>query len=152
MRAGCQPHDTVQTVDSRLWRELEKTSDCIVEVYREGKPIIDLLFILSICFALRRDEQAKQYTLQRYTCYFLSWTVIMIAVRDAATWETRLDAIVSEAFPYVAQKANYRMVPAAARAVSQELLQHGEFHQHVELAQPRERARALVRTLWQMCE
>jgi len=151
MRAGCKPHDTVQTVDSRSLRESEKASDCIVEVHWQDKPTIDLLFVLSICFALRQDEQTKQYTLQRYNCYFLSWTIIMIAVRDAATWETRLDAIILEAFPYIAQEANHRMVPAAAQALSQELLQHGEFHQHVELAQPRERARAMVRTLVQMC-
>ena len=150
MRAGCKPHDTVQTVDSRSWRELEKNSDCIVKVHWKDKPTIDLLFVLSICFALRQDEQAKQYTLQRYNCYFLSWTIIMVAVRDAATWETRLDTVMSESFLYVGRKANCHMALEAARVASQELLQHGEFHQHVELAQTRERARALVRTLVQM--
>jgi len=154
MRAGCKPHDTVQTVESRSLRELEKASDCIVEVHWEDKPTIDLLFVLSICFALRRDKQAKQYTLQRYNCYFLSWTIIMVAVRDSVTWETRVNTVMSEAFLYIGRQANYRMAPAAARAVSQELSEEAwemGFRLQLEPAQPCARARALVRTLARLC-
>jgi len=116
MRAGCKPYDTIQAVESRSLRELEKVSDCVVEVHWHGKPTIDLLFILSICFALRQDEYAKQYTLQRYNCYFLSWTIIMATVREMAAWETRLSGAMSRAFLDLEQKANYRVAQAPSLA------------------------------------
>ena len=100
MRTGCKTYDTIQSVESRILEELEQTSDCVVELHWQGEQSIDLLFILSICFALKQDEKAKQYTLQRYNCYFLSWAIVMIAARDTAAWETRLDAVLSNLVPY----------------------------------------------------
>jgi len=108
MRAGCKPYDTVQAVESRNLRELEKASDCVVELHWHGKPEIDLLFVLSICFALRQDEHTKQYTLQRYNCYFLSWMIIVVAVREIAAWETRLGDVMSEVFLHNERKGIYR--------------------------------------------
>ena len=138
MRAGCKPYDTIQAVESRSLRELEKVSDCMVEVHWHGKPTIDLLFILSICFALRQDESAKQYTLQRYNCYFLSWTIIMAVVRKMAAWETRLGDVMSEAFLHVERKANYRVATLSqgddAWTMGQYLENHSRHHMELALA------------------
>ena len=100
MRTGCKTYDTIQAIESGSLQELEQTSDCVVELLWEGEQTINLLFVLSICFALKQDEQAKQYTLQRYNCYFLSWAIVMIATRDTAAWETRLEAVLSNLVPY----------------------------------------------------
>ena len=101
MRTGCKTYDTIQSLESRSLQELEQTSDCVVELLWQGEQTIDLLFVLSVCFALKQDERAKQYTLQRYNCYFLSWAIVMIAARDTAAWETRLDAALSNLAPHL---------------------------------------------------
>jgi hypothetical protein len=171
MRAGCKPYDAVQAVESRNLRELENASDCVVELHWHDKPTIDLLFVLSICFALRQDQHAKQYTLQRYNCYFLSWTIVMVAVRETATWETRLGDVMSEVFPHNKQKGIFHetrkarvipsldfsldlsldlvqalaLKPAQVRAVVQELEWEQVLDLQLELKQTL--ARALARAI-----
>ena len=177
MRAGCKPYDTVQAVESRNLRELEKASDCVVELHWHGKPAIDLLFVLSICFALRQDEQAKKYTLQRYNCYFLSWMIVMVAVREIAAWETRLGDVMSKVFLHNKRKGIFRetrkarvnpsldfsldlsldlvqalaLKPAQVRAVVQDLEWELVLDLELELKRTlaRARVRARVRTLEQ---
>jgi hypothetical protein len=86
MKTGCTAYDTIQEVDSTSLKELDSTSSCVVELHWQSKSeqSIDLLFVLSICFAIRNDEWADRYTLQRYNCYFLSWTIIAITMRKSA--------------------------------------------------------------------
>jgi len=157
MRAGCKPYDTIQAVDSRSWREIEKASDCVVELTWYEKPKVDLLFVLSICFALRQDEHAKQYTLQRYNCYFLSWAIIMMVVRAKEDWETPLGNVMSELLqPPRIRKENYSVMHGVG--LGWKAWQHGRnaltlrqhlkdcSGHHMELAL----ARALVRALAQI--
>jgi hypothetical protein len=82
MKAGCTAYDTIQEVKS--FKELDSTSHCVVELNWREEPTIDLLFVLSICFAIRNDKQADRYTLQCYNCYFLSWAIIVITMRKSA--------------------------------------------------------------------
>ena len=84
MKTGCMAYDTIQEVDSTSLKGLDNTSSCIVELRWRGKKIIDLLFVLSICFAIYNDKLADRYTLQRYNCYFLSWAIIGITMRKSA--------------------------------------------------------------------
>jgi hypothetical protein len=87
MKMGCTAHDTIQEVDSTSLKELDSTSSCVVELHWENEESVDLLFVLSICFAIHNDKQAGRYTLQRYNCYFVSWAVIAITMRKSAVCE-----------------------------------------------------------------
>jgi hypothetical protein len=86
MMEGCTAYDTIEGVKSHSLKELDRTSDCVVELHWQGEQTIDLLFVLSVCFRIRNDPWAKRYTLQHYNCYFLSWTIIMIIVRNTTAW------------------------------------------------------------------
>jgi len=130
-RMGCKAYDTVQSVGSRSLNLLEETSNCVVELHWPDEQAPDLLFVLSVCFALAQDKEAKQYTLQRYNCIFLSWTIIIVTVRETAAWETRLDTAMSEAFTFnerkkkswvraLAQPAALAVAQTMAQAVAQE--------------------------------
>src|ERR1700734_3916749 len=78
MRAGCIAYDTITEVHSTNLKELHEMSNCVVELHWQGKQTIDLLFVLSICFAIQTNKWAKWYTLQSYNCYFLLWAIIVI--------------------------------------------------------------------------
>ena len=84
MKNGCTSHDTIQEVDSTSLKELDSTSSCVVELHWQNEESIDLLFVLSICFAIHDDKWADRYTLQRYNCYFISWAIITITMRKSA--------------------------------------------------------------------
>jgi hypothetical protein len=87
MKTGCMAYDTIQELDSTSFEELDSTSSCVVELHWQGKEreeTIDLSFILCICFAIHSDKLADRYTLQRYNCYFLSWVIIGITMRQSA--------------------------------------------------------------------
>jgi hypothetical protein len=86
MKEGCTAYDTIEGVKSHSLKELDRTSDCAVELHWQGEQTIDLLFVLSVCFRIHNDPWAKRYTLQHYNCYFLSWTIIMIIVRNTTAW------------------------------------------------------------------
>ena len=93
MKKGCIAHDTIQELDSTSLKELDSTSSCVVELQWQNGESIDLLSVLSICFAIRNDKWADRYTLQRYNCYFLSWAIISITMRKSvvcrAVFDTR---------------------------------------------------------------
>ncbi|KIM76271.1 hypothetical protein PILCRDRAFT_12877 [Piloderma croceum F 1598] len=86
MKAGCTAYDTIEEV---AWEELDS---CVVKLHWRGDQTIDLLFVLSICFGIHSDNQAKWYTLQHYNCYFLSWAIIVITMRKCAVFADRLNA------------------------------------------------------------
>jgi hypothetical protein len=83
MKIGCIAYDTIQELDSTSLKELDNTSRCVVELRWQGTETIDLIFVLSICFAVQNDTLADRYTLQRYNCYFLSWAIIGITMRKS---------------------------------------------------------------------
>ncbi|KAB5594182.1 hypothetical protein CTheo_2398 [Ceratobasidium theobromae] len=84
--AGSDAHDTVQEVDTTGLEEIDTTSECLVELRPNGK--IDLSFILSVCFSIRSDPKTQRYTLQRFNCYFFSWTIASVVARHSVSWDT----------------------------------------------------------------
>jgi hypothetical protein len=92
MKEGCTAYDTIEEVDSAALREVHETSECVVELHWRGEQTIELLSVFAICFRIHNDKWAKRYTLQHYNCYFLSWTIIMIVVRNATACEANLNA------------------------------------------------------------
>ncbi|KAJ1306280.1 hypothetical protein OPQ81_010983 [Rhizoctonia solani] len=81
---GSEAHDTIQQLAEL--NEIDSTSECLVELDLNGT--IDLSFILSICFSIHSDPKTQRYTLQRFNCYFFSWTITSIVARHSVTWDT----------------------------------------------------------------
>ncbi|EUC55956.1 hypothetical protein RSOL_146870 [Rhizoctonia solani AG-3 Rhs1AP] len=81
---GSEAYDTIhELVDLD---GIDSTSECLVELRSNGT--IDLSFILSICFSIRSDPKTQRYTLQRFNCYFFSWTIASIVARHSVAWDT----------------------------------------------------------------
>ncbi|CAE6444432.1 unnamed protein product [Rhizoctonia solani] len=81
---GSDAHDTVHqltTIDG-----LDSESECLVRLRFDGA--IDLSFLLLICFNIRNDPKSQRYTLQRFNCYFFSWTITSILARHSVAWST----------------------------------------------------------------
>jgi hypothetical protein len=78
MRKGCNAIDNIQEVFSR---DNFMPSFCVVDVLVDGENHLDVLSILRICLAIQQDNQAQTYTIQRYNCYFFSWTIILLLLR-----------------------------------------------------------------------
>ncbi|CAE6425478.1 unnamed protein product [Rhizoctonia solani] len=81
---GSDAYDTIhEVVDLDA---IDSTSESLVELRSNGT--IDLSFILSICFSIRNDPKTQRYTLQRFNCYFFSWTITSIIARHSVAWDT----------------------------------------------------------------
>ncbi|KAG9075753.1 hypothetical protein FS749_012538 [Ceratobasidium sp. UAMH 11750] len=46
----------------------------------------DLLLILAIFFSLKSNRKSRRYTLTRFNCYFVCWTVALITARCVTNW------------------------------------------------------------------
>ncbi|KAF8600653.1 hypothetical protein BDV93DRAFT_446956, partial [Ceratobasidium sp. AG-I] len=80
---GSEAYDTIHEVTEI--DEITSTSESLVELRPDGA--IDLSFILSICFSIRSDPKTQRYTLQRFNCYFFSWTITSIVARHSVAWD-----------------------------------------------------------------
>lgn len=89
-RTGSVAYDIVQYFVKLELEKVDEESDVVAEI--EFSCEFDLLDILSICYAIQQDNEAKQYTLQRYNCYFFSWTIMSCLTRSSS----RLDQIFTE--------------------------------------------------------
>ena len=127
MRVGCTAYDTIEEIHPTSLRELDGTFDCVAELRWQGERTIDLLFVLSICFRIHNDKWTKRYTLQHYNCYFLSWTIIIIIMRNTMAWGT--EALEHGVWPKELQ------IRSADRNV--ELEQEREQELELEIAQAR---------------
>ncbi|KAF8328624.1 hypothetical protein F5887DRAFT_844623, partial [Amanita rubescens] len=78
-RTGSAAYDMAQYFREPKWDELDEKSDVVAEI--EFSRGFDLLDVLSICYAIHEHHEAKHYTLQRYNCYFLSWTIMSCLAR-----------------------------------------------------------------------
>jgi len=81
---GSEAYDTILEVAELI--DVDSTSECLVELRPNGT--IDLSFILSICFSIRSDPKTQRYTLQRFNCYFFSWTIASVVARHSVSWDT----------------------------------------------------------------
>ncbi|KAG9121130.1 hypothetical protein FRC07_003046 [Ceratobasidium sp. 392] len=83
-RTGTTSHDLAQIFLSSQEKELDNTSDVVTEVHYPND--FDLIDVLAICYSVQHDSEARQYTLQRYNCYFFVWTVLSCLARRVASW------------------------------------------------------------------
>ncbi|KAG8733888.1 hypothetical protein FRC10_012102, partial [Ceratobasidium sp. 414] len=57
-----------------------QSAQCEVEICFQGR--VDLISIIKSCYAIAQDEQARNYSLQKYNCFFFSWTILMLVSRN----------------------------------------------------------------------
>ncbi|KAF9505430.1 hypothetical protein BS47DRAFT_537971 [Hydnum rufescens UP504] len=84
-RDGTDSIDTITDVTSL--DDLDKTSDTLAEFHCQDSRV-DLVDIIKICVGIHRDIEARRYTLQRFNCYFFSWTVLVATARHVVRWDT----------------------------------------------------------------
>ncbi|KAF8608401.1 hypothetical protein BDV93DRAFT_504858 [Ceratobasidium sp. AG-I] len=95
-RSGCLAHDLVQTFTPDAYDIFiaDKPSDLLAEVHLPRE--IDLLDVLAICYSIQRNNHTCWYTLQRFNCYFLCWTVLAVLTRRLIRWEEGFSAAIWE--------------------------------------------------------
>jgi hypothetical protein len=64
----------VPDMDSTLPKAVERFSHCEVELVLDGQ--VNLLAVISACYAISQDIFAQQYTFLRHNCFFFSWAVL----------------------------------------------------------------------------
>ncbi|PVF93466.1 hypothetical protein CPB86DRAFT_877125 [Serendipita vermifera] len=84
-RHGTTAHDFVQVWPAEYLNELDESSDVVAEI--EYPEEFDIRDVLSLCYAVHQDHEAKQYSLQRYNCYFFCWSIVSFLARRTAKWE-----------------------------------------------------------------
>jgi hypothetical protein len=82
MRDGCEAVDTIEMISSKA--DLPPSN--IVASFEPSNPTLDCIFILRICYILKQEYWSTQrYSLQKFNCYFLSWTVFMLYTRQSVS-------------------------------------------------------------------
>ncbi|QRV99695.1 hypothetical protein RhiJN_27714 [Ceratobasidium sp. AG-Ba] len=51
---------------------------------------IDIIDVLAVCYAIYKPRRTRAYTLQRFNCYFLCNTILMVLTRRLVRWEKEL--------------------------------------------------------------
>ncbi|KAH7338726.1 hypothetical protein B0J17DRAFT_628133 [Rhizoctonia solani] len=93
---GCSSHDIIQCFSQdqyTSWFLTRTPSELITEVNLPRN--FDLIDVLAICYTIKRHPQAKNYTLQRFNCYFLCCTVLSILARRTVSWEHQIQSLAS---------------------------------------------------------
>ncbi|KAG8777845.1 hypothetical protein FRC12_000179 [Ceratobasidium sp. 428] len=61
------------------YAEEERISEREIELTLGGQ--VDLMTVISICYAISLDDFAQKYTFLRHNCFFFSWTILTIVSR-----------------------------------------------------------------------
>lgn len=88
-RVGCTAHDFIQwfpAQDHAAKRWSRGAQELIVQV--DFPRTFDILDIIAICYSIQKSQRASVYTLQRYNCYFLCCTILVVLTRRIAEWES----------------------------------------------------------------
>lgn len=86
---GCTAHDLIQWFspeDHAAKRWAQGSREMIAQV--DFPCTFDLLDVLAICYTIQRRRRTAVYTLQRYNCYFLCNTILVVLARRVGGWET----------------------------------------------------------------
>ncbi|QRV81566.1 hypothetical protein RhiJN_09581 [Ceratobasidium sp. AG-Ba] len=90
-QVGCKARDFIQRFTPTKYEEFSEQcpSQLLAEI-RLGESF-DIMDVLAVCYTIRNTKACQNYTVQRYNCYFLCWTVISVITRRLANWETRIN-------------------------------------------------------------
>ena len=89
---GVPPRDVIAPLQLSSWKQLDKTSYCVLESCWGDDKTIDLKVVLDICFYIH-NESGKRYKLLTHNCYFFAQTIFMIAVRKTVACRTKFRAV-----------------------------------------------------------
>ncbi|KAG8707336.1 hypothetical protein FRC08_000574 [Ceratobasidium sp. 394] len=76
--------------------EEDRFTECEIELTLNGQ--VDLITIISICYAISADNLAQKYTFLRHNCFFFSWTILTIVARHHLPYEVPLLQSVMDRF------------------------------------------------------
>ncbi|KAF8347210.1 hypothetical protein F5887DRAFT_50129 [Amanita rubescens] len=102
---GCKAEDSVTLVDRKQRETIASKADVQISVDFNGHKKPDLYTVVAICVSVQMDDQAKNYTLQQYNCYFLARTIVALLVRHhllqqfASLEGIRWDTVAASTFP-----------------------------------------------------
>lgn len=91
-RIGCTAYDLIQWFspeDYAATKWSRGSQEMLIQV--DFPRNFDLLDVLAVCYTIQHEyPRASVYTLQRYNCYFLCNTILVVLTRHVAEWETLL--------------------------------------------------------------
>jgi hypothetical protein len=93
-KQGVPSRDVVALLQLSSWKELDRTSYCMLDLSWGSDTTLDLKLVLDTCFQIH-NESGKRYKLLTHNCYFYAQTIIMVSVRK--TVALRADFPVNEA-------------------------------------------------------
>ncbi|KAG8794311.1 hypothetical protein FRC12_024972 [Ceratobasidium sp. 428] len=106
---------------------IEDGSELILSMsFPEGR---DMLLILAIFFSIKSNAKSRRYTLTRYNCYFVCWTITLIVARCVTDWSPlsrRWDTIIQ--FTLRATASHHRLHRPAPPATHLDLLRHDTYN------------------------
>lgn len=85
---GCTSHDIIQWFAPHDYKNSplsHQPSELIIEV--NFGHTFNLLDVLAICYSAQQHRRTLSYTLQRFNCYFLCWTILSVLARRVGEWE-----------------------------------------------------------------
>lgn len=119
---GCRAEDSVTLVDKKQRETIASKADVEISVDFNGHKKPDLYTVVAICVSVQMDDQAKNYTLQQYNCYFLARTIVALLVRhhllqqftslEAIRWDT----VAASTFPRDVFGNNWAALDRALRS------------------------------------
>ncbi|KAG9084112.1 hypothetical protein FRC07_013712, partial [Ceratobasidium sp. 392] len=74
----------------------EKVSEREIELTLDGQ--VDLLSVISICYAISVDTLAQKYSFLRHNCFFFSWTILTIISRHHLPYQVPLTGSIMDRF------------------------------------------------------
>lgn len=86
-KTGSLAHDLMETFTPDAYEIFvhDKPSDLIAEIRFPHE--FDLMEVLAIYYSIQRDNRTRWYTLQRFNCYFLCWTILAVLARHLVDWQ-----------------------------------------------------------------
>ncbi|CEL63952.1 hypothetical protein RSOLAG1IB_10935 [Rhizoctonia solani AG-1 IB] len=81
---------------------VRKVAVCEVEIALHDQ--IDIMAVISTCYAIHKDEKTRDYSFLRYNCFFFSWTILMTVSRRHQPYEIPApDSVINQFYSRVDQ-------------------------------------------------
>jgi hypothetical protein len=78
---GCDAEDSITPVGDKELADIQRDTDCKIEVEFHLNPKPDLYTVLVICDTIRKDPHTGRYTLQQFNCYFVARAIMALITR-----------------------------------------------------------------------
>ncbi|QRW13127.1 hypothetical protein RhiLY_12126 [Ceratobasidium sp. AG-Ba] len=66
-------------------KQIEESAVCEIELHVGAQ--VDLMTVLSTCYAISEDTLTQKYSFLRYNCFFFSWTILMVVARRCLPYQ-----------------------------------------------------------------